>query len=190
MKRAGWVVCLLVLSLGVWASAQTDCGCGSAAEPSCYIAFRSIDLIGIDVVVPGEYFSYYSTFETPLITSWQVETLDGQLVRSEAFASPKGHQESYVWDLTTNGGVRVSEGFYRIIVYTSSTPPIESYVKIVNCCCSSCWGWGCCPTLCSCYWPEICRGGCADPYLVLTTAGTRSCCGLRVTIHGTFESTP
>jgi len=190
MKRTGWVVLLVMAISAFAASAQTDCGCASDVEPACYETFRSVELIGIDVVVPGEYFSFHNTMTTPLITGWRVETLDGLLVKYEMFASPKGHNESYVWDLTAQDGTPVGDGFYRIVVSTTSTPEIESFVKIVNCCCSSCWGWNCCPTLCNCCQPSHCSTGCGEPYLILSTAGTRSCCGLRVTIFGTFEATP
>jgi len=190
MKRAGWAAVLLVFVFSAAAAAVSDCGCTPETEPACYQSFRSTELIGIDVVIPGEYFAIYNTFETPLITGWRVETLDGAWVRWVGFASPKGHQESYVWDLTADDGSLVGEGFYRIVVSTTSTADIEAYVKILGCSCSPCWGWGCFPSLCSCCEPDYCTSGCGNPYLILSTAGTRSCCNLRVTIYGTFDPAP
>lgn len=187
MKRTGWVLLLLLAGFSWSLFGQSDCGCGDAASPTCYTTFRASEMIGIDVVVPGEYFSIHNTSVTPLITGWRVETLDGLLVRHETYLeSPKGHHVSYIWDLTTDEGTMVSDGFYRLVVSTTSTPEIEAYVKILPCCCSPCWG--CCPAPCSCTSLSRCRPCCGEPYIQFFSAGSRSCCGCRLTIFGSVEA--
>jgi len=174
MRRVLWLLVLAVLCIGLQASA--DCGCSGGAEPSCYVTFRTNELIGFSTVFPLEYFTLHSITETPFVLGWAVTAPDGTVVRSITFPDLVGWSQPFVWDLTDSDGHGVAPGFYRITVATTAGP-ISTDVRLVACCspCLSCWS--CC--LCSTCPREggRCPTPCGDPYLVLSVDSTRSCCG-------------
>jgi hypothetical protein len=189
MRRVSWLVAALVLGFGlsVWA----DCGCTSGLEPSCYATFRSNELVSFSLTVPIDYFLCNNTTETPMITGWRVEELDGTLVRLALFDEVKGHWNAFLWDLTDDSGQVVDEGFYRIVVMTTSAGEAAADVRIVSCCnpCMTCWS--CCPCA-TCVDGRIyrCPTEYGSPYLVLGVGGTRSCCAFTVQVFGSIEPAP
>jgi hypothetical protein len=190
MRRVSWLlaVLLLGLSLTVWA----DCGCSSGTEPSCYATFRSNESIAFSLTVPIDYFLNSGTSETPLIIGWRVETQDGTVVRLVTFDEFKGHWNTFLWDLTDDNGQVVGEGFYRIVVMTTSAGETAADVKVISCCtpCLSCVS--CCPCA-TCVDGRIprCPTECGQPYLVLSEGDqTRNCCAFTVQIYGSIEFEP
>jgi len=188
MRRAGWLVVVL-LGLTVFAaSADTGCGCDAASAPACYTTFRSNEIVQFSLTVPVDYFWKYDTSETPLITGWWVETPEGIVVKSVTLSEPKGHWASFTWNLSTDAGGSVEPGFYRIVLTTTSTAPVSADIQIVSCCC---WPiWGCCFNPCFCQPVGCCITPCGEPYLVLSSGGYSSCCGLSGTIHISVVQTP
>jgi hypothetical protein len=198
MRRAASIALIIVslAALGAWA----DCGCGPqpVPDPTCYETFRSNEIVEFTLIVPAEYFCDHDGTATPVITGWHVETLDGMVVEQVTYTEPRGHWESFTWDVTGSLGRIEAPAFYRIVVETRSAGDVSVDVQIVPCQCSfCCWGcWGCtwspcgyCSTRC---WPACCcpasRG---DLYLVVDSAGTRSCGACTIEIFGHFEiSTP
>jgi hypothetical protein len=184
MRRAGLGVLVLVGLLTVAASAQTWCECGTATEPGCYTTFRSNEIVEFSLTVPVEYFWVYDTVVVPLVTGWWVERPDGAIVKHVTFTEPRGHNVSFLWDLSTDAGGVVEPGFYRIVLTTTSTAPISADIKIVSCCCSLCWS--CCWTPCPCQPAIYCPPACGELRLKLASAGTRNCCTFTMTIYGEF----
>lgn len=185
MRRVGWAVVVLLGLVALTASAEPGCGCATASTPECYTTFRSNEIVEFSLTVPIDYFWKYDTGETPLITGWWVETPDGIVVKNVTFSEPKGHWESFTWDLSTDSGGYAEPGFYRIVLTTTSTAPVSADVELVSCCCWPCWG--CCPTPCICRPMSCCGPPYGEPYLVLSSGGTRSCCLFSVSIYGGFE---
>jgi hypothetical protein len=181
MRRAGWVVLLLVGLASFVAAAQTDCGCVDASAPTCYTTFRSNEIIDFQLIVPLDFYWMHNTTETPLITAWRVETLEGVLVKYVPQSEPKGHWATFSWDLTDDYGCLVDPGFYRIIVSSPLTGDVFADVEIISCCCWSCWG--CCPSPCYCPWINPCIPACGQAYLKLANGGTRNCCTFHLTIY-------
>ncbi|MDD5264157.1 MAG: hypothetical protein PHU43_04880 [Candidatus Bipolaricaulis sp.] len=189
MNRVGWLLALLVVVFGL--SASGDCGCPSAREPVCYTVFRQNQTIVLSVTVPVDFFLAHGTTETPLITGWRVERLDGSVVRRVTFVCPIGWPTPFEWGLDDDAGARVSEGVYRIIVETSSAGELTNYARLIPCCAPlpcGCSG--------SCGYPDRvapCRPACGEAFLTLRVGETFSgCCGLGVSIFGSFtwESSP
>jgi len=185
MKRAAWVVPILLLAMALAVAGDTGCGCVPDEEPLCYTSVRSNEIIGFRLIIPVDYFWKYETSETPLITGWWVERPDGIVVKYVQYTEVRGHWESFTWDLTDDNGELVEPGFYRIVMTTTSAPPAIADVQIVSCCCSPCWG--CCPALQSCYRSPCCYAPYGEPRLSLESVGTRSCCLLNISIFGSFE---
>jgi len=182
MKRMGVVGFALTVLLSV--AAFADCGCGSAALPIEYVAFDSNEIVGFSLVVPGEYFWVYSTADTPLVTGWRVETSDGQVVRNVQFTEPRGHWESFLWDLIGNDGNVVPPGFYHLIIETQSVDSLAAGIEVLSCCQTHCMA--CCCACCTCTpvcWPPTPRG---ELYVELWNAGTRSCCGIGIHVSAEF----
>lgn len=191
MKRVVWVVALL--SVGLAWSAWADCGCSSESVPSCYTTFRSNQWIEFSMTVPVDFFLCHGAVETPLIAGWRVETLDGSTIRRVTFEPFVGSVSVFLWKLDDDAGSAAPEGFYRIIVETTSAGEVSSVVRVVPCytprsCCISC-----CPTFsCACGRTPPCRAAYGDAYLVLRVGETVSCCnGCGFTIFGaTLWGTP
>lgn len=145
---------VLVLSVGlVGTTAAAQCGCAQPAQPnvpSCYTAYWAGIDVSFKLVVPAEYFSQCPMPETPLITGWRVEGLDGTIVYQKQFPDvPKGHYLVMTWNQKDSLGHSVAPGFYRLVVQTTSAGQFSNVVKIVSR--SGLW-WGCCccPQLTSC----------------------------------------
>lgn len=183
MSRVGWVVVVLLFTMGVGALA--DCGCQPGLTPECYATFRTNELVAFSLTVPVEYFMVNNTSQTPMITGWRVEDENGAVVRSVAYAEPAGHWKTFFWDLTDDNGFDVEPGFYRIFVATTSAGEAAVSVRLISCC-TPCV---CCSICCS---TSICVDGrirrCptefGDPYIVLSAGGTKRCCGLTVQLFG------
>lgn len=182
MRRAGLGVLVLVGLMALAASAQTGCGCGPVTEHACYTTFRSNEIVEFSLTVPVEYFWVYDTGVVPLITGWWVETPAGTIVKQVTFIEPRGHNVSFLWDLSTDGGGTVEPGFYRIVMTTMSTGPTFADIEIVSCCCSPCWS--CCWTPCLCQPAIYCPPMYGELRLKLSSARTRNCCTFSVTIYG------
>jgi len=192
MGRSLWITVVLVCltSLVVWADA--GCDCESANQPACYATFQSNEIIAFWLTVPLDYFLCQGVTETPLITQWWVETLDGVIVREGDLSYPIGAWATFRWDLTNDAGDLVGPGFYRIVVVTTSTPTVTADVLIEPCrACSAWWScWPCCPTLtclCQCQPSMDCSTPYGWPYLELRNGGKRKCCGLSVHIYGSLS---
>lgn len=152
MKRALVLAVLLVGLTSVLAAAQ--CGCFSQPvgdEPVCYTGYwQGVD-VGFKLVVPGEYFCQCPVPETPLLTGWRVEALDGTIVYQEQFLAPKGHHHEMVWDQTDEQCNQVPLGIYRLVIQTTTAGEIYNYVKIqpwpgpFNCCTCCCTRIDTCP---------------------------------------------
>jgi hypothetical protein len=176
MRRVGWLLALVIVGWGL--SALADCGCAQGLEPSCYVTFRTNELIKFSTVFPIEFFATHSTTETPFLLGWLVETADGILIHSTAFDDVVGWGQDFVWDLTDDAGHDVVPGFYRISVLTT-VGVVSADVRLVSCCtpCVTCWS--CC--LCSAC-PNggagRCPTACGEPYLALDIDSTKSCCGV------------
>ncbi|MEW5825508.1 MAG: hypothetical protein AB1778_01645 [Candidatus Bipolaricaulota bacterium] len=183
MRRGGWSAAwALVVLIGLSASVFSDCGCGTAGEPSCYATFLASESIGMTAVFPIEYFMCYGVTETPMILGWRVETWEGTPVQGVVFDDVAGHWQTFVWDQRGFDGQPVDPGFYRLMVDTTAGA-ISAAVRIDPCCapCTACWT--CCPC-------NVCTDRCptdrCEPYLALNVAAARSCCGLGVEIHITI----
>ncbi len=150
MQKAALLVVIFVgLASGL---ALAQCGCTEEAigRPSCYTAFWSGEEVRFKLVVPADYFFCCESCEAPLITGWRVETLEGTIIYEETFThAPKGHWYVMSWDQNDACGIRVSAGFYKIVVETTLASEVENTIQIVAipCCCS--WST-CCPRLRSC----------------------------------------
>jgi len=181
MRRVGWLLALAVLGWGL--SASADCGCAQGVEPSCYVTFRTNEMISFSTVFPIDYFTAHSTTETPFLLGWLVETADGVLVRSTAFDDVVGWGQDFVWDLTDDEGRDVVPGFYRILVSTTAGV-VSADVRLVSCCvpCVSCWSCCLCST-CPNGGAGRCPTVCGEPYLVLGIDSTKSCCGVSFQFH-------
>jgi len=180
MKRVGWLIAALVLSVGL--SAWADCGCAPAGDPACYTTFRMSQAIEFRMTVPVEFFYAHATTETPLITGWRVETLDGAVVRRVVLSYPVGPVTVFEWKLDDGAGARVAEGFYRIVVETTSAGDVSNTVLLFGCC-SPCYNLCCCTAR-----PPVCRPLCGDAYLVLNAGDAlRPCCGFTITISGSLS---
>lgn len=132
MKRALLLAVLVVGLIGVVASAQ--CGCGAPPvgdELTCYTGYWLGVDVGFKLVVPGEYFSQCPVPETPFITGWRVEALDGTIIYQRQFPDmPKGHNYEMLWDQTDGNGNQVPVGIYRFVIQTTTAGEINNYVKI------------------------------------------------------------
>jgi hypothetical protein len=185
MRRWVWVSLFLVLTTGLTAAA--DCGCAQGAEPPCYVTFRSNEAIGFSTVFPVEYFVMNATTETPFVLGWMITAADGAVVRGATFDDVVGWLTGFEWDLRDEAGREVAPGFYQIAVLTTAGPVVAD-VRIVSCCnpCVSCWS---CCVCTSC--PGAggrCPTVCGAPYLALSVAATKSCCGFGVTFHWEWTS--
>lgn len=186
MNRVGWLLALLLVGFGL--SAWGDCGCAPAGEPVCYTVFRQNQTIVFSVTVPVDFFLAHATTETPFITGWRVETIDGAVVRRVIFDHPLGWATPLEWGLEDGGGTQVSEGVYRIVVETNSAGEVTNYARLIPCSaplpCSCCG----CPNR-----APACRPACGEAFLTLRAGETFSCCcGFGVSIFGSFtwESPP
>jgi hypothetical protein len=177
-----WIVALLVLG-GAVAAAAADCGCSKSVEPSCYVTFRTNELISFSTVFPVDYFVVHSTTETPFVLGWMVAAADGSVVRSVVFPDIVGWLQEFVWDLTDEDGLDVGPGFYTITISTTAGP-VTANVRLVSCCepCLACWSCCVCTTcptaggLCPCTFGE--------PYLVLDVSSTKNCCAFTFQLYG------
>ena len=184
MRRAGLVLLVLVGLMALAASAQTDCGCGSATERASYTTFRSNEIIEFSLTVPVEYFWVHETSVTPLITGWWVETSTGIIVKHVTFTEPRGHNVSFTWDLAMDGGGTVEPGFYRVVLTTTSASPVSADIEIVSCRRSPCWT--CCWRPCLCQPAICCPPLHGELRLKLASVGTSRCCTFGVTIYGEY----
>lgn len=176
MHRVGWMTALLLVGIGL--SAWGDCGCTPAGSPVCYTLFRVNQTIEFTLTVPVDYFVAHATEETPFITGWRVETLDGVLVRRMTFDFPHGLLTVMEWTLEDDGGVRVNDGFYRVIVETTSAGEISNTVQLIPCC-------GACAYSCR---SPVCRPACGEAYLILRVGESRSCCcGCGLSLFGSWN---
>ena len=167
MHRVGWMTAILLVGIGL--SACADCGCTPPGSPACYTLFRANQTIEFTLTVPVDYFTAHATEETPFITGWRVETVDGVLVRRVTFDFPHGLLTVMEWTLKDDDGVPVNEGFYRIIVETTSAGEISNTVQLIPCC-------GACVSSCR---SPVCRPACGEAYLILRVGDSFRCgCGL------------
>lgn len=174
---------LAVIVVGL-ASGLAPCGFTeqALAGPSCYTAFWPGEAVRFKLVVPAEYFLCGGGCETPLITGWRVETLEGTIVYEEPFAhAPKGHWYVMTWNQKDACRLRVPPGFYRVVVETAQAGGFEHpiYIGAATCCYR-----GCCgdpqPCFCPCGIP-LCQ-----PYIKVfppTARGCASCCSLSIRVH-------
>ncbi len=183
MRKIGLVVAAILLAAGLTGFA--DCGCATDAQETCYTVFRANEIIQFSLVVPVDYYWCHDTTATPLITGWWVEVEDGPIVKHVEFSEPRGHWETFTWDLTDDTGNYVAPGSYRIVVSTTSTDDVEAHVKILSCCCSPCF-FCCQPSPCICRTPSHCPVPYGEAYLSLKSGGTRNCCTFSVQLY--FES--
>jgi len=182
MKRAALLAVVIVGLLGGLAAAQCDCAAGTDVErPPCYTAFWSGEQVRFKLVVPADYFFCCPDCETPLITGWRVEMLDGAILYEATFDLPKGHWYVISWDQKDAWGSSVSEGYYKVVVATTSAGEFVNYIKVTPCC----WGWG------GCCWPRLSSCPCGivigQPYVKIFRPDrclpTR-CAPLSITIQG------
>ncbi|MGB2983945.1 MAG: hypothetical protein WBC63_08825 [Candidatus Bipolaricaulia bacterium] len=185
MRRAGWVVLVLLGLTALAASANVGCWCAPATAPACYTTFKSNEIVEFSLTVPGEYFWIHNTMETPLITGWWVETSEGIVVKQVSLTEPKGHYATFTWDVSADAGGYVEPGFYRIAMTTTSMAPVFADLEIVSCRCSPCWVG--CQALCLCRPTSCCTAACGEPYVVLASGGSRNCCWFSLSIYGEFE---
>jgi hypothetical protein len=164
MNRVGWLVAFLVFGSGM--AAFGDCGCAPAGNPSCYSTFSPGWTVEFTLKVPVDYFAAHATTETPFVTGWRVETLDGALVHRVTFGFPLGTVTRFEWRLTDDVGGRVAAGFYRIVVETTSAGDIASTVLVASCC-NPCGCTGRIPA---------CRPACGEAYLILRPGEYLGCC--------------
>ena len=149
MKRALLLAVLVIGLIGVMATAQ--CGCDTPSvgdEPTCYTGYWLGVDVGFKLVVPGEYFSQCPVPETPFITGWRVETVDGMVIYQQQFPDmPKGHNYEMLWDQTDGYCNQVPIGIYRLVIQTTTAGEFKNYVKIqpwpspsnwCNCWCNCC----------------------------------------------------
>jgi len=186
MKRQMWVGLVLagLLSVGAWA--QCDCGCGTDVEPPCYESFWTTEVIGISMIVPGEFVWVYNTTTPPRILGWRVETWEGMVVNAAFFEDgPYPVWRDFTWDLTDWQGNIVEPGFYRIVFETTNAGDVSTIVQIIDRCCVCC---GCC---CWTAYPLKCSHPCppayGQPFLQLEVAETRSCSRLSFSFSITFQ---
>ena len=190
MGRGLWGVLIVVCLTSVLVWADGGCDCASTGAPACYQSFRSNEIIDFSLTLPIDYFWCHNTTETPVVTRWWVETLDGVIVREDVLPWPTGSWAVFSWDLTTDTGELVGPGYYRILVGTDLTEPISATVLVEPCRgCSMYWAcWPCCPALvCVCQPSTRCSIPYGEPYLELRNGGTRSCCGLNVHVYGSVQ---
>ncbi len=182
VRRMVWCVLWIIVGLGLCAVA--DCGCDQGLEPSCYVTFRTNELVSLSVVFPFEFFAVHATTETPFVLGWAVESTDGALVRSTAFSDVAGWWEHFVWDLTDDAGHEVSPGFYHVIVSTTAGP-VRADIRLISCCtpCAPCWSCCLCTT-CPRAGDGLCPTECGEPYLVLDVAATTNCCAFSFLVFG------
>jgi hypothetical protein len=152
VKRVLVLAVLLVSLTSLLGAAQ--CGCFSQPvgdEPVCYTGYWEGVDVGFKLVVPGEYFCQSPVPETPLLTGWHVEALDGTIIYEEQFIVPKGHHHEMVWDQTDGQCNQVPPGIYRLVIQTTTAGEIYNYVKIqpwpgpFNCCTCCCTRIDSCP---------------------------------------------
>ena len=180
MKRATLVSIAILLAIGL--AAWADCGCTTDTAEPCYTTFKSNEIIEFSLVVPVDYYWTHDTTATPLITAWWVETEDGLIVKHAEFSEPRGHWETFTWDLTDDDGKYVEAGDYRIVVATTVEDAVGVNIRIVPSCCSPCFA--CCPPIpCSCRPLYSCSVPFGELYLNLESAGTRSCCGCTLQLY-------
>ncbi len=190
MKRALMVAVLVVGLAGVLATAH--CGCFAPPvgdEPICYTGYwQGVD-VGFKLVVPAEFFFQCPTPETPLITGWRVEALDGTIIYQKQFPNvPKGHHHEIVWDQTDGHCNQVPLGIYRLVIQTTTAGEVNNYVKIqpwpapMNCCTCCCTRIDSCPC-CISHSPYIEIAPCTGRPYVWGTIHIRvhfelgTCCG-------------
>ncbi len=186
MRRVGWLLAVAILG-GALSATAADCGCSQGAEPSCYVTFRSNELISFSAVFPLDYFTTHETSETPFVLGWMVTAADGSVVRSVAFDDVVGWPQDFVWDLTDEDGDDVAVGFYRIVVSTTAGP-VAADVRLVSCCtpCVACWSCCLCTTC-----PNaggLCSTPCGEPYLELEVSSTKRCCAFTFQLFGEWEN--
>ena len=80
MSRSLWVALVLACAVSALVWADSGCGCEPTGQPPCYETFRSNEIIAFSLTVPVGYFTCQGATETPLITSWRVETQDLSLI--------------------------------------------------------------------------------------------------------------
>ncbi len=158
-KFASLAVVVLLVGLGGTVAAA-QCGCSQPDTPRCYTAYWAGTDVSFKLVVPAEYFSQCPMPETPLITGWRVERLDGTIVYQDQFPDvPKGFYLVMTWDQQDAQSNPVAPGFYRIIVQTTTAREFSNFVRVVAppslwsgcCCCPQLVSCACCPTFGSPY---------------------------------------
>jgi len=184
MKRgiAAGLMLASLLAVGAWA----QCDCGVEAQPLCYESFWTNEVIGISLVVPGEFVWVYNTTTPPRILGWRVETWEGMVVRAEFFEDgPYPLWQDLEWDLTDWQGMIVAPGFYRVVVETTNAGDVSTPVQIVERCrpCCGCYCWSAFPRKCS----RVCPREYGQPFLDLEATETRACSGLTFSLHITIE---
>ena len=161
MKRTFLLAAVIVTLVGGLAAAQCNCTSTEAAGPCCYTAFWEGEEIHFKLIVPAEYFLYCSPCDTPLITGWWIETMDGIVVYQDMFPEvPKGHWLEMTWDQNDSGHYAVPGGYYKIVVHTTTAGEFTNYVQIFAK-----------PCFCCCCWQRLCSCPCGvpfgEPYVVI-----------------------
>ena len=181
MRKAALLVVIFAgLASGL---ALAQCGCTESAgdRPACHTTFWSGEEVRFKLVVPADYFFCCESCEAPLITGWRVETMEGAIVYQQTLShAPKGHWYVMNWDQKDVWGMRVSAGFYKVIVETTSASEVENTIQIVAPPC--CYSWcACYPRLHSC----PCGISLCQPYVKLLQSerSWRTWSSLSISVH-------
>ena len=174
-------IVMLALASGL-AVAQCNCADPAFGEvPPCYTTFGWGQEVRFKLVAPLEYFLCCAVCETPLITGWRVETLDGVITYEEVLRAPKGHYYEISWDQKDSWRNRIPCGYYRIVIETT----VGEYVNYIHVN-PGCWDWCgyCCASRlhgCPCG-VMLCQ-----PYVKFLPSTTQSwspcCCSVSVTVR-------
>ncbi len=176
MNRVGWMVAVVLVGVGL--SAWADCGCAPTGDPACYTAFVMNRTIEFSVTAPVDYFVAHATTETPFLTGWRIETLAGVVARRVTFDVPLGLVTVLKWDLDDDAGTRVADGFYRLIVGTTSAGEITNTVRLISC-----------RNPCGCIGRSpVCRPACGSAYLILRAGESLGCCGWSFFLFGSSDA--
>lgn len=154
MRRA-CMITLVVLALASGLVAG-QCSCSDSVlgeAPPCYTTFRLGQEVRFKLVVPLDYFMCCPASDTPLITRWRVETMDGVIIYEEALRAAKGHWYEISWDQRDSCRQRIAGGYYRIAIQTTSGE-FFNYIQVG----ATHWGW--CDPCCVC---RCCECPCPIP---------------------------